>query len=208
MSGQEISNITKDNILDYVLHQIISNGIKSTTMDSIASGLQISKRTLYEQFVNKEEMINETLNANMRKMKDRYYEIFSNADNPVTAILDWSREVRKFISNANVEFIRDYDEFTSGLKKRNNNYENHYEQILSWLKKGVEEGYFRPDINFRISCRMLSIQLESLKRMEDFFPPDITLLDAYDSITTGFMRSICSDKGLKILNEYIRVAPE
>ena len=47
---------------------------------------------------------------------------------------------------------------------------------------------------------MMSIQMESLKRMEELFPPDITLLEVYDSICISFLRGISSPKGLEILD--------
>lgn len=45
------------------------------------------------------------------------------------------------------------------------------------------------------------LQYESLACMHDVFPPDVTLAQAYESITIGFLRSIATPKGMQILDE-------
>ena len=52
--------------------------------------------------------------------------------------------------------------------------------------------------------RMMKVQMESVKRMEELFPPDITLLQIYDSISLGFLRSIASPAGMKLLDASAR----
>ncbi len=69
------------------------------------------------------------------------------------------------------------------------------------INLGVEQGVFRQDVNYPITLRMMSIQMESLKRMEEFFPPDVKLQDALDTIIVGFLRSIASPKGMEILDD-------
>ena len=51
---------------------------------------------------------------------------------------------------------------------------------------------------------MLRIQMESLKRMEEFLPSSVTISEAYDTIITSFLRSIASEYGAKVLDETIR----
>ena len=76
--------------------------------------------------------------------------------------------------------------------------------MMQIFRIGVEQGVFRGDINFSILLRMMEIQAESLKRMENLFPPDITLLEIYDTLTLGFLRSIASRQGHDLLDDYMR----
>lgn len=75
------------------------------------------------------------------------------------------------------------------------------EKFLVVFQKGARQGFFRKDVNFALQYRLLWIQMESLKRMEEFFPPDISLLEAYDSICISFLRAISTSKGLEILEK-------
>ncbi|MDE5807821.1 MAG: hypothetical protein K2H76_06855, partial [Muribaculaceae bacterium] len=70
--------------------------------------------------------------------------------------------------------------------------------------KGIEQGVFRKDVNYPITLHLMRIQMESLKRMEEAFPPGITISDAFDYISTGFLRSIATPKGMEIIDSAYR----
>ncbi len=65
---------------------------------------------------------------------------------------------------------------------------------------GIKEGVFRKDANYNVILSLLRVQMESLKRMEEFFPPDITIVEAYNWISLGFLRSIATPKGMMTLD--------
>lgn len=55
MKREEMSPQAYDSLINGIMMILLQNGLKATTMDSIASALQISKRTLYEIFSSKTE---------------------------------------------------------------------------------------------------------------------------------------------------------
>ena len=71
--------------------------------------------------------------------------------------------------------------------------------MLKAIDDGIKQGVFRSDVNYPILLRMFRIQMESLKRMEEFLPQDVTLNEAFDTISISFLRSIASQEGAKIL---------
>lgn len=189
------------NLLDSIGDILMKNGIKATSMDHIASSLHISKRTLYEIFDNKSNMVSESLKALHKRMCREHAEIFESSDNVMEAILLNFVKQRDFLSKTNVDFFRDVEAHFSEAKINSIESKRLFlDYLVAMLQKGVDQGYFRKDINLDVQCRMMHIQMESLKRMEEFFPPDITLLDAYDSVNISFLRGICSMKGLEMLD--------
>ena len=50
--------------------------------------------------------------------------------------------------------------------------------------------------------------MESLKRFEQTFPSDITLLDVYDTVCVSFVRGIASEKGMKVIDKFLSKHPE
>lgn len=192
-------------LMGCILNDLMAKGLKATTMDSIASSLQISKRTLYEIFDNKDDMIEEALSFLHNKIAVAHKNIFESSSNILEAILRCFLYNRDLIRNANPEFFRDVEIFLSKLGPiHKNTRKNFYESISGILRKGVEEGYFRNDINIEVNCRIMMMQMESLKRMEEFFPPDITPLQVYDSISIGFLRSISTVNGLTQLDDILK----
>ena len=189
----------KEWLLNYIIEELISKGIKATTMDSLAASLQMSKRTLYEIFSNKENMVREALLLFNDKLTKRHCEIYEKASNIMEAMVGFLENCRNWMNIANVNFFRDIEEYYCDGKNENCSSPRH-EAMVRLLNQGVEEGFFRKDLNVEVSCRLLNIQMESLKRMEELFPPDITLIEAYDSICMGFLRSISTVKGIEYLD--------
>lgn len=177
-------------------------GLKATTMDLVAQRLQMSKRTLYEIFENKNEMILEVMRFNQKQHSKYCESVFNRTNNVMEGMLAVFKAQQRQMKRVNVEFFRDLDSYYRELRP---NYEAQgkflNEQVAKLLNKGVEQGVFRENVNYPVSLALMRLQMESLKRMEENFPPEITLQEAFDSICIGFLRSIASLKGIKIIDE-------
>ena len=178
----------------------MEKGLKSTTMDTVASRLGMSKRTLYEIFGSKDGMINATLDEMEREGKEYVAQTFATTENVMEAIIKVFKHNRDNMRSINVNFFRDLDLYKDKRATYDKTRHARYDEVMKMFQKGVEEGMFRPDVDYGIQTRIMGIQMEGLKRMEEFFPPDIALLRVYDAIIVGFLRSIASPKGMHILD--------
>lgn len=188
-----------DHILDAVIEQLLRKGIKATTMDSVANSLKMSKRTLYELFGSKDNLVELSLVRFNRKLADNHKKAFDKSDNVMEAMVDCLASTKEWMSIAHANFFRDIEEFKIKKSDEKIDREARYKDLEKFFIKGAEEGYFRKDLNFQLQCKMLSIQMESLKRMEELFPPEISLLEAYQAISYGFLRSVSTRKGIDFL---------
>lgn len=206
MKKEEISSEQYARILESFMNSLVKNGLKGTTMDSVASSLQMSKRTLYEIFGTKDEMFREAHIYFHKKLADKLGNIFASSSNVMEAIVKCFLYNRDLMSNLSTEFIRDMQIFAQHsdmemFLEKNKCQANQY--LYDVLQKGVTEGYFREDMNLWVQCRMLKLQMEALKHTEDLFPKDISLIEAYDTIIVGFLRGISTQKGLDELERYL-----
>ena len=204
MKKEEVSQEQYIKLLERIMPIFLKNGVKSTTMDAVAASLQMSKRTLYEIFGSKEEMFLETNKYFHKKMADSLKEIFSASHNIMEAIIKCFLYNRDMMSNASADFLKDMEMLASkdGVVSEEHR-RHHYQNLYEVLERGVKEGYFREDVNLKVQCRMLTIQMAALKKAEELFPEDISLLEIYDSIITGFLRGISSSKGLEEIEAYM-----
>lgn len=204
MKKENVTQEDYNKLLDSIMPVIMKNGLKGTTMDSIASKLQMSKRTLYEIFGSKEEMFRELHKYFHNRIAIALAKIFETSGNVMEAIIKCFLYNRDLMSNVSAQFIRDLEQFATQTQLISEDQRrHHYQNLFEVLQQGIKEGYFRKDLNLQVHCKMVSIQMESLKRTEELFPEDITLLDVYDSIIIGFLRSISSSKGLEELDKYL-----
>ncbi len=202
MTKDRLTPEAYSSLLDSITDILMQNGIKATSMDFIASTLHISKRTLYEVFGNKNQMVSECISALHERIKKEHSAIFESTENVMEAILLHFVKQRDFLSKTSVEFISDMDALYAQTEIHTAESRQLFlDNFVAIMRKGVEQGYFRSDVNLRVQCRMMHIQMESLKRMEELFPSDITLLDAFDSVSIAFLRGIASLKGLEMLDQ-------
>ncbi len=191
-------------LLTSIADILIDNGIKATSMDYIAASLHISKRTLYEIFGNKTHMVTQALISFHQRMCREHTEIYNTTENVLEAALLSFRKQRDFLSRVNVDFFKDRDSVFAEVKFRSTQSKQDFvDNIAAILNKGVEQGLFRSDLNLALNCKLMLVVMESLKRMEEFFPPEVTLIDAYDATSIGFLRSIATVEGHKMLDQMI-----
>ncbi len=104
------------------------------------------------------------------------------------------------MGQASAAFFQDMDSSYARLRPVYDNQSDTWQRnMLKAIDDGIKQGVFRSDVNYPILLRMFRIQMESLKRMEEFLPQDVTLNEAFDTISISFLRSIASQEGAKIL---------
>lgn len=204
MQRSDLKEEAYQDLLRRIVTILLENGLKSTTMDLVAAKLGMSKRTLYELFGSKSEMLQEGLAELERQSNEFFVEAFRKADNVMEAFIEVFKYNRDLMGKVNVQFYRDMDRL---YKDKRETYEKtrekRYEGMLRMFNQGVEQGMFRPDVDYSIQARMMGLQMEGLKRIEELFPPDITLQRVYDSIIIGFLRSIASENGRVVLEKLL-----
>ncbi|MDE6006272.1 MAG: TetR/AcrR family transcriptional regulator [Muribaculaceae bacterium] len=208
MNRADLTDEQYETLLEAIFPVIVEKGPSRMSMDHVASRLGKSKRTLYEIFDSKDNMIQEVFHHQHAVHKKVFEKIFaqtSNAMEGLAKVIAYQQNVFRMLKPA---FFRDMDERFKHLRpdfdSRYNKMTHHLEKVL---ELGIKQGVFRHDIDFQLQLTLLSIQMESLKRMEEKFPPEITLIRAYQGITESFLRSIATPKGLEVLETVVLQSP-
>ena len=77
----------KRKIVETALQMFNSRGLRGVTMDDIAAAMRMSKRTLYETFSTKEELLAECLMQVHDAIENRHKQIYKRVDEPVLVAL-------------------------------------------------------------------------------------------------------------------------
>lgn len=204
MERADLTDEQFDALVNAILPILMEKGMTHTSMDFIASSLKMSKRTLYEIFGSKDDMIRAIFDHHTGAHHRDMQELFGKASNAMEGLAMAVSYHQRFFSKASASFFRDMDErfrhlrneYDSGSPCMNSDFEK-------ILKLGVHQGVFREDVDFDLQLRLLHVQMESIKRMEDFFPPQITMERTFRAITEGFLRTIATHKGLEALEKVL-----
>lgn len=188
-------------IIQTSLEAFRKNGIKSITMDDIAALLKISKRTLYEMFADKETLLKEGILYHQQMGQKMLSNMVANSSNVLEVILKCYQGSVEMYQRVDKRFFDDMKKYPKVNELLKNNRERDNKVVIDFLKKGVEQGLFRQDINFEIIHFLLREQMDLLmaKKALNEFP----FLEVYESIMLTYLRGISTEKGIKELEDFL-----
>lgn len=180
---------------------LAEKGLAGTTMDYLARRLSISKRTLYEIYGSKDDMIRIILKEAYSKYSHQIEKIIRQSNNVMEGAANILLFHQEMMSKLSKEFFEDFDVKYRHLRKDYNDSSRQWgESFKEALDLGIKQGVFRENANYDILLPLFRIQMESLKRMEEVFPPEISIAEAHSEIAFSFLRNIATQKGIAILD--------
>ena len=178
-----------------------SKGIKSITMDDIAAALGISKRTLYEVFSDKESLLKECI-LKAQADRDKYLQqIFEESHNVLEVILAVFQKSIEVFHKTNKRFFEDIKKYPKVYEMMRARQDSDSEKTMSFFKVGVDQGIFRSDVNFAIVNLLVREQFDVLLNTD--ICNEYPFIEVYESIMFTYIRGISTEKGAKVLEEFI-----
>lgn len=191
----------KERIVNVTMEAFMKHGIKSITMDDIAASLGISKRTLYEVFPDKESLLEVCIQRGHEEFDDFVRGVLSTTSNVMEVVLrifQWN--IRKFHAT-NKRFFEDIKKYPKACQLMIGRRNRDSEEVVRFLEEGARQGLFRDDINFAITEYLMYNQLNLL--MDSDTCNKYSFIEVYESIIFTFLRGISTEKGNRVLEEFI-----
>lgn len=185
-------------------------GIKSITMDDIAKHLGISKKTIYQHFSDKNELVR----IQIKNMMDRQQCLLNNntdaAENPVHEVFLAVTHIQVLLSKMNPALFYDLQKYHPEAWQEFKNFRDKYllECIQSNLKRGIEEGYYREEIDINILSRLRVQQIDMIFNKQAFPAAEFNLSEVMRLITEHFLYGICNSEGNKLIYKYKHINEE
>lgn len=188
----------KEYILKNVGELYMRFGIKSVTMDDVAREFGISKKTLYQYFKDKEELVSQVVEYYLAHPAFKLeVDCGGNAIDRYFAIRRHILHILKHFNN-NVEYDlkRLYPSLYERLHEKKR--EKIYENTVSSLKDGMDQGMFREklDVDFiaRLQVGRMLYTLNPENRI--FSEVELSTIDLYDKVIEYHMYAVCTPEGL------------
>jgi AcrR family transcriptional regulator len=193
----------RDKILRTAIRLFKQHGVKSVKMDDISNALAISKRTLYEIYDNKEELL--LAGVRLDKMNKRQQmEAFATKGNhnEIEVMAKFVKIQMEDLNNISPLFFSEI-----GLYKRVVSFlqEHKAEQrryILDFIQQGVEHGYFMPGLNYDIVIDMGDGVMNHV--METKLYEQYPIQEIFHNYVSVLMRGYCTDKGIQELDKLFK----
>src|ERR1035438_1244916 len=124
-------------------------GIKSITMDDIGKELGMSKKTIYTYFKDKDAVVLEISKNEFNLRKKECDEICSQSKNAIHEIILMMKQMGQMFSVMHAKLFYDLQKYHPDAWQVFNDFKVNYilQSIEKNLKRGIEEGLYRPELN-------------------------------------------------------------
>jgi len=193
----------KERIIDESITMFMKHGVRSVTMDDIAKHCGISKRTLYESFKDKEDLLVNCVEKVHLTKKKQHEEIVAQSENVIEVLLNKIKQVMRESAQFSPTFHQEILKFYPAIAALQEKYFQEFasNEINRFIKKGVNQGLFRGDLNVDIVTSLLIGQIRfvffELLKNSKFTPGEV-----FKTTILCFARGIATKKGLEIIEDF------
>ena len=191
-TGNSYRSDLKEKILEAATPMFYQHGIRKVKMDDIAKRLRISKRTVYEIYADKEDLLLEVLQhsdeANRQKMK--------RLDVPGTNVIDiiilFFKQKAEEISRINPVFFEDMQQYPKLLEFFRKRRKRQGAETQDFIRRGIDEGYFLTDINFDLVVMVADASVQFI--MSNYLYKKYNFKELLRTFMLFYIRGICTSR--------------
>lgn len=195
---------TKKKILKGAESLFMKYGVRSISMDDIARHLSVSKKTLYQHFVDKEDIVTITCISHIEAVAQEFEDIRESAKNAIDELAKISVCLKHNAEELNPSLLFDLQKYHPKAWSVWLDHKNRFirDSVVRNLKQGIDEGYFRPDIHLEVIATM-RLELVQLAFDDTLFPPSqFKVAEVQLQIFDHFVYGLVTDKGKKLYQKY------
>lgn len=194
----------KKNIMVYFRERILKEGFYKISMDEIASGLKISKKTIYKYFPSKENLVEESIAMHREEIRKYVEGIITSEDNAIAKIINLMSFVGQFFTRIGDRFLIDLqthmpevwkqiDEFRAKIITKN---------LTMLINQGKKEGFFID----RPTELIITIYVSALRAVvnpEFILNHNFSFKQAMEYTFDILLNGISTTRGKKVFSNYI-----
>lgn len=173
-------------------------------MDDVARALAVSKKTLYQYFTNKDELVTEVVVLHMEGEKQEFSEIINVSSNAIEELYRLSKCMRKHIFKINPALLFDLQKYHTEAWGVFQAYKHEFiqGQIKHNLERGIKEGYYRAELNAEV-LSILRMETIQLLFSEQLFPRSkFEFVEVQMQVFDHFVHGILSEKGRQLYQQH------
>ncbi len=185
-------------------------GIRNLNMDEIARQLGISKKTLYRYVKNKEDLLKRSFFDHFEDEKEGQCHILQNCDNPIDEMLAVNESICKENKDLNPVSVFELKRYYPALYDQifSSKIEFVKSCILTNLKDGVENGWYRSNFNIEVIARLYVGRMQTIVSEEIFPGNEYSFNQLVEESIFFHLYGIVSTKGRDYLEQKLNISPK
>lgn len=193
-------------ILTKAKELFFSYGLKSVSMDDLAKMAGVSKKTIYQFFADKNELVNRIVDDLIACHHSLFSECQCEAKDAVEEVLIQSNEPFDTWASVNQAFFFELEKSFPDVWAK---LEQHKQNVLlpgimKNLERGIGENLYREDIDVAFTADVRIQQLSSALQPAAFTGRKMNGSQLLNELTSFYLHGITTEKGKKILSKYLK----
>ena len=190
----------KNDITERAEALFLKYGFRSVTMDDIARELGISKKTLYQHFTNKDDLVETVVKNHIEKEHIEIGRLISGAGN---ALDEMFRVAKMYIEqmegispSAVFDLQKYYGKLWEYILKEQDEFDISF--IIRNIKRGRKEGYYRKNMEAEIVAKIFNKSTHMVVNEMANRNPKFSRKKLVKELHDYHVRSIATPKGLAV----------
>jgi AcrR family transcriptional regulator len=193
----------KDRIINQAGDLFVKHGIKRISMDEIASKLGISKRTIYQNFEDKEDLLLQYIRQK-DLMQSEYVKDLSKNEQTVVHVFLRTIEMHKEFDFFNVRFLDDVKKYyPKAMQELVEQQNRRIIYIRQFLEEGMAQGVIRKDLNIEVVSFLLQDSNRTFIDATRLLNKTFTNWELFFTSMINFIRGISTANGIEIVDLFL-----
>ncbi len=191
----------KCKILEAAMRAFVVKGIRGVKMEDVAKEVGISKRTLYEMYMSKSDVLYEGLLFYHQQREKKFEQASAKCRNVMEVVLTVYRMKVEQFKQTNPLFYSELVKYPQVQDYLNQHNQLVREKSLAFIQRGVDEGFFRKDLDYNLTGRLF----DSLGRyiMQNELYRQYSIEAIFKNLVFVTLRGLCTEKGIKAIEEML-----
>ncbi|GAA4317007.1 TetR/AcrR family transcriptional regulator [Flaviaesturariibacter amylovorans] len=186
-------------------HELFNRyGIRSVSMDDIATQTGMSKKTLYQYYADKEELVNAVFSGVMEDNKHNCGRSLEHSDNAIHEVFLAFDGVQEMFENMNPSVLFDMEKYHAPTYSKFKAYQNDFlaGTLRANIERGIREELYRDDFDIDIMVRYRLFSMMQAFNLDVFPASRNNLVHVQRELLEVFLYGIATAKGVKLVQRY------
>jgi AcrR family transcriptional regulator len=190
----------RERIIEKAMQDFSMHGIRAVKMDDLANELGISKRTLYEIFKDKETLLFEGMKVYDNRKREYLHSYAEDERHHVIDIIMEAYHMKvEEVRAVNPDFYLDLMKYPRLVQHMKEAQQKSREGFLAFMKRGVDDGYFRPDVNYELVPHIFDALGQYI--LTNSLVQQYSVEELFSNCFLIALRGFCTDKGLHTIDK-------
>ena len=194
----------RERIIEKAMQDFSRHGIRAVKMDMLAKELGISKRTMYEIFEDKESLLFEGIKVYGERKREYMHSYAEEGHDVIDIIMEAYHMKVEEVRAVNPDFYLDLMKYPRLAQYMKEAQQKSREGFLAFMKRGVDDGYFRPDVNYELVPHIFDALGQYI--LTNSLVQQYSVEELFSNCFLIALRGFCTDKGLHTIDKLMAEA--